>query len=72
MFSVNTCDKPSISDGTVTPSDATVNYEETYAVSCNTGFTIAGYSIMICGAGGDFDQTPTCQGKWFSKAFVKD
>ena len=72
MFSVNTCDKPSISDGSVTPSDTTVDYEATYAVTCNTGFTIAGSSTMSCGAGGDFDQTPTCQGKGALKAFVKD
>ena len=70
MFSVNTCDKPSISDGSVNPSDATVDYEAIYAVTCNTGFTISGSSTMTCGADGAFDQTPTCQGKWSLKAFV--
>ena len=62
-FSVSTCAQPSISDGSVSPSEATVNYEATYQVTCNVGFTISGSSAMTCDVGGDFDQTPTCQGK---------
>ena len=62
-FSVSTCAQPSISEGSVNPSDTTVNYEATYQVTCNVGFTISGSRTMICGAGGGFDQTPTCQGK---------
>ena len=60
---MNTCSKPSISDGSVSPSDETVDYEATYNVTCYTGFTISGPSTMTCGADGTFDQTPTCQGK---------
>ena len=60
---MSTCAQPSISDGSVSPSDATVNYDATYQVTCNVGFTISGSSAMTCGAGGGFDQTPTCQGK---------
>ena len=60
---MNTCAKPSISDGNVSPSEATVDYGATYEITCNTGYTISGSSTMICGADGDFDQTPTCQGK---------
>ena len=60
---MNTCPKPSISDGSVSPSDGTVDYEATYEVTCNTGFTISGPSTMTCGADGTFDQPPTCQGK---------
>ena len=52
-----------MSDGSVTPSDATVNYEATYEVTCNVGYIISGSSTMTCGASGGFDQTPTCQGK---------
>ena len=63
IFSVNTCDKPSISGASVSPTDATVDYEATYEVTCNTGFTISGPSTMTCGADGTFDETPTCQGK---------
>ena len=60
---MNTCIKPSISDGSVSPPEETIDDEETYEVTCNTGFTISGPSTMACGAGGTFDQTPTCQGK---------
>ena len=48
----------------MSPSDAsTVDYEATYEVSCDVGFTISGSTTMTCGADGTFDQTPTCQGK---------
>ena len=57
------CNKPSISAGSVNPSNETVDFEATYEVTCNIGFTISGPSTMICGADGTFDQTPTCQGK---------
>ena len=60
---MNTCDKPTISDGRVSPSDATVDYDATYEVSCDDGLTIFGSSTMTCGADGTFDQTPTCEGK---------
>ena len=60
---VNTCSKPSISHGSVSPSDATVDYEATYEVTCDVGFTISGSTTMTCGADGNFDQDPTCQGK---------
>ena len=62
---MNTCAKPSISDGSASPSDETVDYEDVYEIACNTGFTMSGStsSTMTCGADGTFDQTPICQGK---------
>ena len=60
---MRTCAKPFISDGSVSPSEATVNNGATYEVTCDDGFVISGASTMICGADGGFDQTPTCQGK---------
>ena len=65
MFPVVTCAKPTISDGSVSPTDTTVNYEATYEVTCNTGFTISGSSTMTCGVDGNFDQNPTCAGIHF-------
>ena len=59
---MTTCTKPTISDGSVSPPDATVDYDATYEVTCDTGWTISGSSIMTCGADGTFDQTPTCEG----------
>ena len=59
---MKTCSKPLISDGSVNPSNETVDYEATYGVTCNTGFAISGSSTMACGAEGTFNQTATCQG----------
>ena len=64
-ISVNACAKPSISDGSVSPSDETVDYEDVYEITCNNGYTISGPSTMSCGAAGTFDQTPTCQGNMY-------
>ena len=61
---MTTCDKPTISDGSASPADASIDYEETYEVTCDTGFTIStSSSTMTCGTDGVFDQTPTCEGK---------
>ena len=60
---MQTCTKPLVSDGSVSPSNETVDYEATYEVTCNTGFAISGISTMACGVNGTFDQTPTCQGE---------
>ena len=56
----------------MSPSEATVDYEAAYEVTCNTGYTISGPSTMICGSDGTFDQTPTCQGKDSLESFVLD
>ena len=57
---MNTCAKPSISDGSASPSNETVDYGDVYEITCNTDFTISGPSTMTCGADGTFDQTPMC------------
>ena len=58
------CSKPTISDGTVTPTNATVNFGQSYEVTCNEGYNMTEGSdpTMTCGAGAAFDQTPTCEG----------
>ena len=66
LILVNTCDKPTITSGTVQPSDTTVDYQATYKVTCNTGYTISGTSMMTCAADGTFDQNPTCEGNLFN------
>ena len=67
---MKTCSIPSISDGSVSPSNETVDYEATYEVACNTGFAISGSSTMACGDEGTFDQTPTCQGNTETNVLV--
>ena len=68
LLSGITCEKPSITDGTVNPSNATaVVYGSSYEVTCNTDFRIVGSTTMTCSGDGNFDQTPTCAGKSSSK-----
>ena len=62
-ISVNTCDAPSISMGTLEPSDATVNFDETYTVTCATGYTVAD-SVMTCAADGTYNVNATCTSKY--------
>ena len=61
-ISVNTCGAPTVSQGTLEPNTTTVNYDETYTVTCNVGYTVAN-SVMTCGADGTFDVTATCTGR---------
>ena len=68
LLSGITCEKPSITDGTVNPSNATaVVYGSSYEVTCNTDFRIVGSTTMTCSGDGNFDQSPTCAGKSSSK-----
>ena len=61
-ISVNTCDAPTVSQGTLDPTTATVDYESTYTVTCATGYTVAD-SVMTCAADGTYDVTATCTSK---------
>ena len=62
------CDKPSISEGIVSPSDPTIDYGSSYEITCTAGFRIVGSATMTCSADGNFDQMPTCHaGKSSSK-----
>ena len=64
------CTRPVIPNGSVNPSDGTVEYGSTYDVTCDEGFGIIhGTGTMTCGAGGNFDQKPTC-GKYLNFVIV--
>ena len=59
----DTCAKPVISNGQVTPAAATVNVGAPYTITCNTGFTLSDpeAGTLTCQDGGTFNkQTPTC------------
>ena len=72
MFSEITCDKPSFTQGTVAPDDATVAFEGTYTVTCNSGWELTGTSAtMTCTSTGGFDQTPSCTGIHFIVLIVR-
>ena len=61
LISATTCNKPTIENGLVAPSNDTVDYDETYTVTCDTGYTVDN-SILTCGADGTLDVDATCTG----------
>ena len=57
------CNKPVVPNGSVSPSSATIEYADTYEVTCDAGFVVDGSSsTMTCGAGDVFDQTQSLLG----------
>ena len=54
------CGKPVITDGAMTPDEATIEPGATYEVSCVTGHTLSGASRMTCLDTGELDQIPSC------------
>ena len=61
--SVNTCNKPVIANGIVSPANATVDYESIYTVACNTGYTANATDDMNCTASGELDAQHSCESK---------
>ncbi|KAL5261524.1 hypothetical protein ACHWQZ_G007290 [Mnemiopsis leidyi] len=54
------CNKPTIQDGTLTPSGSTVESGSNYQVSCNSGFTISGSPTITC-TNGQLSEFPSCK-----------
>ena len=62
-FAANsTCSKPTIENGSVSPSDDTIEAGESYNVSCSDGYTLNGYDITECYDDGTLSRIPTCTG----------
>ena len=59
--SANPCNKPTISDGTVAPTSATIASGSKYTVTCSTGFTLSGDKDVTC-TNGVLSTLPTCEG----------
>ena len=53
------CAKPTVTNGVVSPGDATVGVGEAYSVACNAGYSHAS-GDMTCQAGETFVATVTC------------
>ena len=70
--SVRSCLKPVILHETVLPDARTVNYGETYEVTCEAGRDLQGNSVMTCvsndGQDLNFKHTHTCRGEIYLKA----
>ena len=61
--SVNTCSKPDIANGVVSPQSDTVDFGSDYTVTCNNGYTASSEWAMNCTADGTLDSEHTCDSK---------
>ena len=61
--SVNTCSKPDIANGVVSPASATVDFASDYTVTCNNGYTASSTDAMTCTASGTLDAEYMCYSK---------
>ena len=52
LLSVQTCDQPTITDGSTTPDQATIEYGESYTHACDAGYDISGSEALMCEDGG--------------------
>ena len=57
-----TCTKPTIENGSVSPSDDTIEAGESYNASCSNGYTLSGTATMDCNDDGTLSTAPTCTG----------
>ena len=57
-----TCSKPTIENGSVSPSNATIEGGNFYDVSCNDGYTLHGNATIECSEAGTLSLIPTCTG----------
>ena len=55
------CSKPSISDGSVSPSTNYISNGAIYTATCNSGYTLDGSATMSCNDG-TLSTAPTCTG----------
>ena len=62
--SVNTCPKPDITNGVVTPDTATVDFQSSYTVACVEGYTVSAEGAMLCQADNRLDTVHACIGKY--------
>ena len=59
--SVQTCARPTITDGSTTPDQATIDYGDSYIPACDTGYDISGSDTLVCVDGGVLSPSaPTC------------
>ena len=61
--SVNTCSKPDIANGVVSPASDTVDFGSGYTVTCNNGYRASSTEAMNCTANRTLDAEHTCDSK---------
>ena len=66
--SVQTCARPTITDGSTTPDQDTINYDDSYTPACDAGYDISGSGVLMCEDGGVLSPSaPTC-----SRTYIYD
>ena len=58
------CPKPTIPNGSLTPSDDVIAEGENYEIECNADFQLIGPAIMTCHQNETFGVVPTCAGNF--------
>ena len=51
---------PTVGNGTTDPASGTVDYNESYSITCDTGYNASEPDEATCGADGSFDSVPEC------------
>ena len=55
------CAQPTITDGSTTPDQATIDYSDSYTPACDAGYDISGSNALKCEDGGVLSPSaPTC------------
>ena len=60
--SLGTCTKPTIENGSVSPSDDTIEAGSSYTATCSNGYILSGSATMECSDEGTLSTAPTCTG----------
>ena len=66
-----TCSRPTIANGTVAPTNASIGQGESYEVSCSSGFILVGSDTVTCLYDETFDNYPVCTGIYYIRSFKK-
>ena len=55
------CAQPTITNGSMTPDEATIEYGDRYTPVCDAGYNISSTEALVCGGGGVLSPSaPTC------------
>ena len=60
--SPETCTKPIIENGSVSPTDDTIEVGSSYTATCSNGQTLSGTATMECNDDGTLSTAPNCTG----------
>ena len=59
---LGTCRKPTIENGSVSPSNTTIEAGSSYTATCSNGYNLSGNATIECSDEGTLSTAPTCTG----------